>query len=38
LARMKWKMGLIGGPFSTFFSNLADIFQKHRNAALSLIS
>jgi transposase len=38
LARMKWKMGLIGGPSSTFFSSLADIFLKHRNAALSLIS
>jgi transposase len=38
LAKMKWKMGLIGGPFSSFFLKLMDILLKRRNAALSLFS
>ncbi len=35
LAKMKWKMGLIGGPFSTFLSSLVHLLPKRRNAALS---
>lgn len=38
LAKMKWKMGLLGGPFSTLISKLSNFFFNRRNAALSLIA
>lgn len=38
LAKMKWKMGLLGGPYSTLLLKFSYFSTRRTNAALSLIS